>query len=183
MTTLNPEHLNTAAVAYRKSEVVNGSRSYHDNVEAALRAYQDATDGDDEFAASTAVLGIGDDQLKAVEDAIDQRLTGNGELREKARKFFDGALCEMLDGFESHFASDTRWNLDRLVMDKAKLLVDAVLRGDEKVMETFVGRSWNGWTRKAVLDATGDYAARAEVDRLREQIKGLEESLRYRGGC
>ena len=182
MTTLNPEHLNTAAVAYRESEIVNGSGSFHDNVEAAILAYRDAADRDDEFASSTAVLGIGDEQMKSIEDAIEQRLSGNGVLREKARKFFDHALCEMLDGFESHFANDTRWNLDRLVVDKAKLLVDAILRGDEKVMESFAGRSWNGPTRKAVLDAIGDYAARAEVDRLREQVKSLEESLKYRGG-
>ena len=182
MSKLSPTALNAAAIAYCESEVVNGSGSYHDNVEAAVTAYQHALDADTEFAVSTVVLGIGDDQLKAVEDAIDQRLTGNGYLREKARKFFDSALCEMLDGFEQHFASDTRWNLDRLIVDKAKLLVDAILQGDETVMKTFVGWSWNGRTRQAVLAAIGDYAAKAEVEQLRNQVKNLEESLKYRGG-
>lgn len=179
MTTLNPDALNTAALAFRESEIVHGSGSYHDNVEAAITAYQDATN---EFAASTAVFGIGDAEMQAVQDAIDQRLTGNGELREKARKFFDHALCEVLDGFEQHFTSDTRWNLDRLVVRKVHLLVDALLRGDENAMRQYVGWSWTGDTRKAVLDAIGDYAAKQEVERLREQVKSLEESLKYRGG-
>ena len=180
MTTINKEALNVAAVAYHESEVVNGSGSHHDNVEAAILAYLGAADRADEYAVSTAVLGIGESRLQAVQDAIEQRLTGNGELREKARKFFDHALCEVLDGFEAHFANDTRWNLDRLIVDKAKLLVDALLRGDEAVMKSFIGWSYQQKTRRAVLDAIGDYTAKTEVEDLRERIIELEKRSKWR---
>lgn len=182
MKTIDKEALNTAALAYRESEVINGSGVYHDNVEAAILAYDEVADQDNEFAASTAVCGIGDERLKAVEDAIEDRVIGNDHLRKKTKKFFDDILCEMLDGFASHFANDTRWNLDRLIVEKGKLLVDALLRGDEKAMETFVGWSWNEGTRKAVLDSIGEYTAKAEVERLRERVQSLEESLKYRSG-
>ena len=181
MSAVNKSAINTAAVAFRESEIIHGTGSIHDNVEAAIVAYQEAADLDDQFAGSTAVLGIGDTQLQAVQDAIEQQVTDNGHLREKARKFFDSILCEMLDGFEAHFANDTRWNLDRLIVGKAKLLVDALLRGEEKVKESFVGWSWNEKTRRAVLDAIGDYAAKVEVEQLRKQVESLNETLRYRG--
>lgn len=183
MTNINPTALDAAAVAFRESEVVHGTGSIHDNIEAALVAYREAVIQDNEFAASTAVLGIGDEQMKAVEDAIDERVTGNSLLREKARKFFDSILCEMLDGFEQHFANDTRWNLDRLVVKKANLLVDALLRGDDNATRNFVGWPWNDETRKAVLDSIGDYAAKAEVEQLRKEVESLKETLRYRSAC
>jgi hypothetical protein len=177
MTCIDKNAINSAAIAYCEAEVLNGSGSHHDNVEAAIRSYLDAAN---EYAPSTAVLGIGDDQLQAVEDSISERITGNGELREKARKFFDNVLCELLDGFETHFANDTRWNLDRLIVTKAKLLVDALLRGDESVMNSFVGWSYQQKTRRAVLSAIGDYAAKTEVEDLRDRVIELEKRLKWR---
>lgn len=177
MTTLNPNTLNTAAIAYRQSEIIHGSGSYHDNVEAAITAYHNA---ESDYADSTAVLGIGEERLEAVEKAIEQRITGNDFLREKTKKFLDGILCDLLDGFEAHFANDTRWNLDRLIVSKAKLLVDAMLRGDEQVMQSCIGWSWNGSTRRAVLEAIGDYAAKAEVEQLRHDINEMEKRLKWR---
>ena len=56
MTKLNPEHLNAAAVTYREAEALNGSGAYHDNVEAAVIAYQQATVLD-EFRKSIAEKG------------------------------------------------------------------------------------------------------------------------------
>jgi len=176
MTAINETPLEAAAIAFNEAELRKGSVSLGDQLAAAIAAYREADVG--QFASSTAVLGIGDEQMQGIQDAIEQRFPA---IREQTRKFFDGILDEALNGFSDHFANDTRWNLDRLIVEKAKLLVNALLQGDERVLKDSLGWRWCEKNRRAVLDAVSDYAAKAEVERLREQVKNLEESLRFRG--
>lgn len=181
MTRINQRALEAAADAFGAEELRGGVISLGDQLSAAIEAYQQAEADGDDYRHSTAVLGVGEKQMEAVQELVEQHVTGNGHLREKTRKFFDGVLCEMLDGFEAHFANDTRWNLQTLIIKKAELLVDALLQGDEAVMKSFLGWSRQNKNRQAVLEAIGDYAAKAEVEGLRKEVDLLRERDRYRG--
>ena len=116
--------------------------------------------------------------------------------REKAlvREIFkslDGFIQEHVDNWTNYLTDEYQLVFEDLVKERSKQLVQALLRGDERVAQSFGlithinplnGEEFSydrDGIRKAVFDTFADRITHAEVFDLREQVTRLTEQLRW----
>jgi hypothetical protein len=89
---------------------------------------------------------------------------------EKLKKTIEDVREEIELEYYANYSDNLRHFLDSLVLDKAKALVVGLLDGDKDCIRTFLEF---GHSREKVLASVIDYAAKIEIEDLRQEIKRL----------
>ena len=94
-------------------------------------------------------------------------------IKKSMEKLLDDALEQVIVNYYSVCGDEFVDYIQRAALQKAEKFVEALLAGDDKVLENFLG--YNSVCRKKLLDSVIDYAAKAEIEALKRTIEILHE--------
>lgn len=112
--------------------------------------------------------------IEKIQNDFDQKLKTS--IESSLKKAIENVRAEIESEYYANYSDNLESYLHQLALDKARNLVVGLLEGDKKCLEYFIDF---GYSREKILESVVDYAAKKEIEKLREDNKELSDNLKY----